>query len=219
MTFRSIFFMLAEKSGLLTKIGIIVHPVISLLVLLPSFYSFLSLNSNSGVTTVGSIFLVANVLQYIGQNLTAYHLYRNYLKSIISEGLIEAKFLYLMIPAIVLPLTYIIFNGTYSLLIMNSAFFTVAFCIGSLFQVLPSILSMLVVGVSCSYLRMKTESTLIYGIHEDKVTELVRTFQTMRDKASPHLFVLYTITTLQSILLMYSTLIMNSCFNLPLVYF
>ena len=210
--------MLAEKSGLLTNIGIIIHPMISLLVLLPNIYPLLSFNSNSGIIAVGAIFLMVNVLQYIGQSLTAYHLYKKYLKSIVLDGLIESKFLYLMIPAIVMPLSYIIFYGTYSLLIMNSTYLTIAYCIGILFQILPSILSMLVVGVSCSYLRMKTESTLIFGIHEDKVTELAQTFQTLRDKASPHLFVVYTITTLQSILLMYAALIMNSCSNLPLVY-
>ena len=222
MTLTSKFLKLAEKYRLLTNIGVILHPLISQLAVLPYFYCFIldtnKKNSESGVSTVAAINFVIYVFQFVGQSLTAYHLFKEFLLSIALDGLSGPKFLYLMIPAIVLPYTFlIIMTCTYHLPRLNSVYFTVAFCIGTVFLILHSILSLLVVGVSCSYLRKEANGILLFEIHEDKVTELVRVFHNLRNKASPHLFVMYTITTLQLIIFLYGGLISNSCFPVPLV--
>ncbi len=222
MTMTSKCLKLAEKYRLLTKIGVILNPLISLLAVLPYFYCFILDKNmgekNSGGSTVLEIYFSLYLFQIVGQSLTAYHLFKEFLLSIALDGLSGPKFLYLMIPAIVLPYTYLIFiTCTYHLPRLNTAYFAVAFCIGIVLLILHSILSLLVLGVSCSYLRKEANGILLFGIHEDKVTELVRVFQALRNKASPHLFVMYTITTLQFIIFLYGGLLSNSCFPVPLV--
>ena len=224
MTFTYKFFMLAEKCGLLTNIGIILHSLISLLVLVPYIYVIIfSINNGflkSGLSTVAVLHILVYVLQLMGQGLTAFYLYKKYLMPIAKDGLTELKFLYLMIPALAMPWAYLIFTICTSYLPnFSSAYLTIAFCIGIVFLILPTILSLLVIGVSCSKLSYKANVILLFGVHEDKVTELVKSFYTLRNKASPHLFVVYTITILHLILDLYTGLITTSCFITDLVLF
>ncbi len=209
--------MLAEKCGLFTKFGIILHCLISQLVLLPYIYVIiLSINNgslNSGVSTVAIIYLFVYALQLMGPSLTAFYLYKKYLMTITKDGLTEIKFLYIMIPSLVLPCAYLINQTcTNTLPRYGTVYLTIAFCTGIVFQILPTILSLLVVGVSCSYLRNKANGILLFGKYEDNITELVKSFCTLRNKASHHLFVMYTITTFQLIILLYYALIISSCF-------
>ena len=143
--------------------------------------------------------------------------YHGFIKLLPTDKLLNPNYLWLLFPGVVLPLSatlllygpakYIIEatqNPNLALIIFPS--------VGFLFLITPTIMNFLVVGTPCAYITELASYCRHYAYHELHVQKLVENFKSFQRNVSTHLFIVYSVTTVQLILNLY-LFMMNICKN------
>ena len=89
--------------------------------------------------------------------------------------------------------------------------------VGFLFLITPTIMNVLVVGTPCAYITELASYCRHYAYHELHVQKLVENFKSFQRNVSTHLFVVYSVTTVQLILNLYQVM-ENVCKNTPVIF-
>ncbi len=175
------------------------------------FTDYLS-NGYKVITTLVLIFNIPNILL---PSWTTRSIYQGFIKQLGSENLIRPIYFWLTIPSVALPM--ITFFGMFIFPIIETAplYLTILSLVGIMFMLIPPIMNLLVIGTPCAYITNRARMIrLCVTVNEHDVSQLVNCYKDFQESASPHLFIVYSFTTVQLILYLYLTLF-NICKNLP----
>ena len=106
----------------------------------------------------------------------------------------------------------LIFNSIMQVL-LQSEYLAIPVVIGVPVFVYLSLINLLVIGSPCALLSTLAES--IINKEENDVSELVQCYKMFQESVSAYLFVIYSLTTVQLILILYTFAINFTCFPTP----
>ena len=162
-----------------------------------------------------TLVFIFNIPSILIPSWTTRSIYQGFIKQLGSKNLIRPRYHWLIIPSVAFPM--ITFFGLFIFPIIETAplYLTILSLVGIMFMLIPLIMNLLVIGTPCAYIRNRARMIrLCVTVNEHDVSELVNCYKDFQESASPHLFIVYSFTTVQLILYLYLTLF-NICKSFP----
>ena len=145
--------------------------------------------------------------------------YHGFIKLLPDDKLPNPKYLWLMIPGVVMPLIGILFSKGPGRFVTDASIqdrpitLIIVPSVCYLFLITPAVMNLLVLGTPCAFIdELATYCRAGQENYELHVQQLVKDFKSFQDSVSGHLFVVYSLTTDQLILNLY-LFMMNICKN------
>ena len=158
------------------------------------------------------------VLNILIKPWTLKYAYKNFIKQIPIDQISRPSYKLLLTTATTM---YIIIVSFFLSPILNISPVSVIvlFIIGLVFMILPNVLNYLIIGSSCAYIDKMVEQCLMHDIEtfENNVLHVIEKYKDCKKALSPHLFIVYTMKTLEIVLILYWFPTIIVCLNAPMV--
>ena len=164
---------------------------------------------------------VINIILPIWSTRSVYH---GFIKLLPDDKLPNPKYLWLMVPGVVMPLIGILFSEGPGRFVTDASIqdrpitLIIVPSVCYLFLITPAVMNLLVLGTPCAFIdELATYCRAGQAISELHVQQLVKNFKSFQESVSGHLFVVYSLTTVQLILNLYLAM-MDVCRNYPVIF-
>ena len=180
------------------------------------------------VVGVGFVYLM--IVVYIASAMNIFlpiwstrSVYHGFIKLLPDDKLPNPKYLWLMVPGVVMPLIGILFSEGPGRFVTDASIqdrpitLIIVPSVCYLFLITPTVMNLLVLGTPCAFIdELATYCRAGQAISELHVQQLVKNFKSFQESVSGHLFVVYSLTTVQLILNLYQVM-ENVCKNTPVI--
>ena len=163
------------------------------------------------LSTVMQMVIGVQMLQMVVPCWTSYSLFCEIIKQIPSKIMSKPKNFWLMILALVLITSSLIVINFEVIQLFQNVYLAIAFTIGCVFLITPSLMNMLVIGTPCKYIIKQIGDLHSKMIKEETILNIVATYTEFQNIASKHLFTLFCSTTLVLCLNLYTLMIHITC--------
>ena len=149
---------------------------------------------------------------------TLKYAYKNFIKHIPIEQISRPSYIWLLMTATTM---YIITISFFSSPVFYPSLVSVIvlFIIGSVFIIIPNVLNYLIIGSCCAYIDKIADQCSMHDIETfvNDVLHVIEKYKDCKKALSPHLFIVYTMKTLEIVLILYWFPTIIVCLNAPMV--